>query len=465
MNSRYINNAAVLIFSIVAFNSISAPNTNFVTIDGKNWAQPADFVNLSWNDINSVCPEAIGGVCGAGQLNGIDMSGWVWASINEVGDLFISPVFGIPDAVLIENDGRVQEVDSTWAPLFLSYFNTTTSDSSYIHAVTGWTRTKVSSSVAYRGLVYQHLRGSPDSAETNLQTLLGDRSTSSGAWFYHSDTSLGIDLSPWKNEAGPNTGLTSDITLSASPLQDLVPVQVDVEICNYGDETVTSDAFAPIQARLFSSQADLVTDGDLNDVKSLADGVSLAPGACANLSFTWTPDITQSVAEIQVEANAYLTVPESNLGNNSTTRAVVFDQQPPSVPEYSCDGFYEPFDDKITIKKKSKGTIPVKMELTNEYSYPMTDADISAPPVINITFNSTVYGNGITDDAALESVGASNEGNQFSYNAAEGQWEYRLGTKQFSSAGTYQVTVASGDTGEYTISNGALCSQSFIRQE
>ncbi len=273
------------------------------------------------------------------------------------------------------------------------------------------------------------------------------------------------DLSPWKNAAGPNTGLTPDITLSASPLQDLVPVQVDVEICNYGDETVTSTIFEPIQVRLRSFQADLVTDGDSNDIKSFADGVSLAPGACANMSFTWTPDISQGVTEIIAEANPGLLVAEIDLSNNTTTRAVVFDQQPPSVPEYSCDGFYEPFDDNITIKRKSKGTIPVKMELTDEYSYPMTDADISAPPVINITFNSTVYGNGTTDDAALESVGASNDGNQFSYNAAEGQWEYRLGTKQFNSAGTYQVTVASGDTSEYTISNGVLCSQSFIRQE
>uniref|UniRef100_UPI003D1077B3 PxKF domain-containing protein n=1 Tax=Vibrio sp. TaxID=678 RepID=UPI003D1077B3 len=148
-----------------------------------------------------------------------------------------------------------------------------------------------------------------------------------------------------------------------------------------------------------------------------------------------------------------------------TTRAVTFDQQPPAVPEYSCDGFYQPFDDNITIKKKSKGTIPVKMELTDEYGYPMTDADISAPPVINVTFNSTVYGNGTTDDAALESVGSSNDGNQFSYNTDAGQWEYRVGTKQFSSSGTYHVTVTSGDSNEYTINSGVQCSQSFTRQE
>ncbi|MCS0397892.1 hypothetical protein ND972_13910 [Vibrio diabolicus] len=273
-----------------------------------------------------------------------------------------------------------------------------------------------------------------------------------------------IDLSPWKNASGPNTALTPDITLSTSPLQDLVPVQVDVSICNRGDETVTSDTFAPIQARLTSLQANLTTDGDLNDVKSLADGVSLAPGACASMSFTWTPDITQGVTEIEVFVNPAVIISEIDLGNNETSRAVTFDQQPPAVPEYSCEGFYEPFDQNITIKKKSKGTIPVKMELKDEYGYPMTDADISAPPVINVTFNSTVYGSGTTDDAALESVGSSNDGNQFSYNAAEGQWEYRLGTKQFSGTGTYQVSVTSGDLNEYTINNGGQCTNSFTRQ-
>ncbi len=275
-----------------------------------------------------------------------------------------------------------------------------------------------------------------------------------------------IDLSPWKNAAGPNTGLTSDITLSASPLQDLVPAQADVSVCNYGDETVTSTLGSPIEVKLFSAQANLTTDADANDdTKALADGVSLAPGACATVSFTWTPNAAQGVTDISALTNPRYFIIDSNPANDLTTRAVTFDQQPPTVPEYSCEGFYQPFDDNITIKKKSKGTIPVKMELKDEYGYPMTDADISAPPVINVTFNSTVYGNGTTDDAALESVGSSNDGNQFSYSADTGQWKYRLGTKQFNSSGTYHVTVTSGDSNEYTINSGVHCSQSFTRQE
>lgn len=105
------------------------------------------------------------------------------------------------------------------------------------------------------------------------------------------------------------------------------------------------------------------------------------------------------------------------------------------------------------------------MELFDENGFEVTNYDVASPPVINVTFNSTVYGNGTTDDAALDTVGSSNDGNAFTYNAAEGVWQYNLGTKQFSSAGTYQVTVASGDTNEYTINSGAQCARSFTRQE
>ena len=53
-------------------------------VDGREWLQPADFTYLSWNDINAVCPE---GAC-AGTLNDHDMTGWTWASVDDVNALF-----------------------------------------------------------------------------------------------------------------------------------------------------------------------------------------------------------------------------------------------------------------------------------------------------------------------------------------------------------------------------------------
>jgi hypothetical protein len=54
--------------------SVSAvPITNTATVDGTEWAQATDFVNLSWNDIDAKCS---GGDC-SGTLNGFVMDGWM----------------------------------------------------------------------------------------------------------------------------------------------------------------------------------------------------------------------------------------------------------------------------------------------------------------------------------------------------------------------------------------------------
>jgi hypothetical protein len=54
-------------------------------IDGREWYQPVELVGYSWNDFNAVC--------GAGACSGLlggsgpNLSGWIWASIYELGDL------------------------------------------------------------------------------------------------------------------------------------------------------------------------------------------------------------------------------------------------------------------------------------------------------------------------------------------------------------------------------------------
>lgn len=63
---------------------IFGPEPDTVTVDDKEWAQVDLFTNLSWNDINAVCPA---GVC-SGILNGYNMTGWTWASIDDITALF-----------------------------------------------------------------------------------------------------------------------------------------------------------------------------------------------------------------------------------------------------------------------------------------------------------------------------------------------------------------------------------------
>lgn len=55
-------------------------------IEGREWYQPVELLGFSFDDFNAVCA---GGPC-SGMVGGSgpDLTGWTWASIFEVGELF-----------------------------------------------------------------------------------------------------------------------------------------------------------------------------------------------------------------------------------------------------------------------------------------------------------------------------------------------------------------------------------------
>jgi hypothetical protein len=56
-----------------------------VTVNGRTWAQPDLFIKAtSTEEIEAVCPR---GVC-EGDLRGYDLTGWTWASVEDVNALF-----------------------------------------------------------------------------------------------------------------------------------------------------------------------------------------------------------------------------------------------------------------------------------------------------------------------------------------------------------------------------------------
>ncbi len=79
--------------SAPALRAIFAPIDGTVVADGKLWLQPDLFRFLSWNQIAAVCP---GGACTSGTLNGIDMTGWTWASTSDIKSLFNQYLDGEP---------------------------------------------------------------------------------------------------------------------------------------------------------------------------------------------------------------------------------------------------------------------------------------------------------------------------------------------------------------------------------
>ncbi|MCB1697718.1 MAG: hypothetical protein KDI34_15935 [Halioglobus sp.] len=96
---------------------IFVPAGDIIPVNGKEWLQPDLFIGLTWEEIDAVCPN---GVCN-GVLAGRDVTGWTWASIEDVAALFNyyigRPVF-VGD---VDGFPGFEEADSAWAPAF---FNT-----------------------------------------------------------------------------------------------------------------------------------------------------------------------------------------------------------------------------------------------------------------------------------------------------------------------------------------------------
>jgi hypothetical protein len=206
----------------------------------------------------------------------------------------------------------------------------------------------------------------------------------------------------------------------------------------------------------------LSDDNDNDDVS--CPSTTLAPGEVMT-----TCSATHTFTQAELDANGSPTAGSGVLSNTVTASSneapdVTASHSIPIVPELTCYGFMPPFDQSLSLKQKEKRAIPVDMVLVDADGYTVTDADIAAPPVINVYFEGQVFGETPPDTDDLLPLGSANDDNIFRFDIVAKQWIYNLGTKQFTAAGTYTVMVDSGDTSEYTI-NGpdGACLQTFER--
>ncbi len=90
------------------------PITDTISVAGREWAQVDLFADLSWSDINTTCPA---GIC-SGVLNGFDMTGWMWASVEDLNSLF-NHYIGF-EALGPGPDTYGEGKNSAWAPAFFN---------------------------------------------------------------------------------------------------------------------------------------------------------------------------------------------------------------------------------------------------------------------------------------------------------------------------------------------------------
>ncbi len=187
-----------------------------------------------------------------------------------------------------------------------------------------------------------------------------------------------------------------------------------------------------------------------------------APGASAVLPLDFSV-IDDDLAEGNetIELAVLLTGP-GLLGAQSTHTITIIDDDSAAI---ACRGFYPPLQRHRFISRPSQGVIPVKLELIDAAGNFLTDANLAAPPRVRVVDpGEESFGAQPRENHDLIPVGNSNAINAFAFNAAEQLWEYRLDTSQFPDAGTYEISIYSGDLEEYQIDTAEQCYQRFTRR-
>ncbi len=127
-----------------------------------------------------------------------------------------------------------------------------------------------------------------------------------------------------------------------------------------------------------------------------------------------------------------------------------------SAPTFSGVGFGPPMDNGPVAVKKNR-VLPLKCELLDDQSDPVTDGDITAAPVLQVVFT-PIVGDAVDVTGDALSAGQGTDGNQFEFDGTI--WRFNLKIKNYTAPGTYEVSMVSGDSDEYVID--PTCTGSFV---
>ncbi len=158
-----------------------------VVVDGRAWRQLTDTMNLSWNQVATVCNPTTG-VC-SGSLGAVDFSGWTWADNATIRDLFdklikpLSQQFPLPtSSYTAANDPDIDAAisNSTFLP---------TGTTLNWEGLFGWSRTTDpgDSNYAYFPLMANYFSSSiADEAYLGVQAHKSSSDPVLGAWLFRS---------------------------------------------------------------------------------------------------------------------------------------------------------------------------------------------------------------------------------------------------------------------------------------
>jgi hypothetical protein len=133
MRLRLLGPAVLTLFLGVA--PAFAGTVDYTDALGNEWRDLTETLGFSWTEVDAVCANDGASTC-SGSIGTVEFSGWVWATQDQVFDLF-REITGLTTEL---DDFHHVELDSAWAPAALSHF-TPTSDALTTPFIHGWTAT------------------------------------------------------------------------------------------------------------------------------------------------------------------------------------------------------------------------------------------------------------------------------------------------------------------------------------
>jgi Immunoglobulin domain len=179
---------------------------------GREWRQVKETTILSWNQVAGVCPQDGQTPCN-GVVGGKDLSGWIWATREQVTDLFsyftpdilVSPSISGPGYVLPALDfvGKI-------LPTFAYY----TSFGAY-ESVAGWTATSYPNGMGGRAFVAGEYPVFDGVFDVAIQADPADVSAYVGVWLFK-PVDCGISIQGGGGSVTPCRGSTLELSVTAS---------------------------------------------------------------------------------------------------------------------------------------------------------------------------------------------------------------------------------------------------------
>ena len=129
-----VDRIRLLLFFAIFIQAIPSLGWESLIVGDKEWYKTADTAGYCYQDYVAICPE---GIC-TGSIGGNDLTGWTWATVDDVNDLF-NRYIGSNE---LNGPSEYRDYDSGWGWEILQDFGTNGDGWFYtVPAVVGWTST------------------------------------------------------------------------------------------------------------------------------------------------------------------------------------------------------------------------------------------------------------------------------------------------------------------------------------